>query len=585
MLKDNQSRLEDLGWWLFILGLALLFFNWFLAAFPLTVGYLLTGGRVFRALRERLFKNWTDINHDRWVDYFSYFFILPGLVITLVGLLVGPLRYMQIRFIYSALKLSEALWYSLGIIGFGAILLTLGFGIRRRHLWAGILGLCVTFLGFWNSIDKAFRATEGNLNRLPIELVNHGFSILFAWLFFFGFYQTFFPAISSKAAKLADSLEGKLKESDKALQQAREMLEDERVKLRAIFETTREGIALFDREMKAVFANPAFSELFEISADLVSDMTWSEIIDRSGYNEVQRNLSSDTGEISILDEKGGVRRNISFYTRKITNSSDEFVATMILSRDTTLEREISRVKSEFVSNVSHELRTPLTSIRAYAEMLLDGETENPETTREYLMVILDEAERLTNLINDILDLSKMESGKKVYRFCAAEPGKLLQKAVQMVMSEAQKKGQTIEAEIPEPSFVAVFDQDMLYQALLNLVNNAVKYTPNSGSIYVTLTIPDDSGFYRIIVKDNGIGISAEDQQKLFSKFFRVESTLLQEVGGTGLGLALVKQIADDHGGRVEVESSPGKGSTFTLVFPVSNPALIKATGKINNPTI
>lgn len=385
---------------------------------------------------------------------------------------------------------------------------------------------------------------------------------MLAWVFFFGFYKTFFPAITEKANALAQSLEGKLKESDAALKDTQSKLINEQIKLNALFETTREGIAILDSEMNIAYFNPAFRDFFELENDI--RLNWNELHQSLSHKHSKADESEDNSEVELLDKKGETKRHLSFYSRKITNENNEFVANMILVRDVTLEKEINRVKSEFVSNVSHELRTPLTSIRAYTEMLIDEESQDPETTSEYLHVILEEAERLTNLINDILDLSKMEAGKKNYRFDHFSPAELLKRAVQVISSEASQKGHEINLELCEKNFNAHIDKDTLYQAILNVLSNASKYTPNKGKIEVSLLPPDEKGYYHIVIRDNGVGISKENQKKLFSKFFRVE-----DVGGTGLGLALVKQIVDVHSGNIKVESAPGKGTEFTVSLPCS----------------
>lgn len=589
LIAKDASVKEQSGWWLFALGLFLMIFynNWLFSLPMLAASYFLTQGRVFKKSANRVVEDWTDIDHGKWVHYFSRFFSILGYALVLISIILALMIFFKktsslnfnfredlsgIRFAWSAGKsLVRQYIAALGVGLAGFCLVLVGHGINKRQLWAGVLGLCLTFLTFAGSINIAFKATGGDLTLLPSALANHAFSILISWLFFFGFYKTFFPALSEKANSLTQALEGKLKESDEALRDTRNKLINEQIKLNALFETTREGVAILDAEMNIVFYNPAFKDFFEIDSE--ESLNWKSLHQRLPHHHSHEKEATDTSEIEFLNEKGETKRYLSFYTREILNDSGEFVANMILVRDVTLEKEINKVKSEFVSNVSHELRTPLTSIRAYTEMLIDDESPDPETTSEYLNVILEEAERLTNLINDILDLSKMEAGKKTYRFESADPADLLKKAVQVISSEASKKGHHISLDIGQKPFKADIDKDSLYQAILNLLSNAVKFTPDAGMIDVSISPPHADGTYQIIVADNGPGISKDDQKMLFSKFFRVEDTLNREVGGTGLGLALVKQIIQVHSGQITVESAPSQGCKFVITIPCRQPQL------------
>ena len=280
----------------------------------------------------------------------------------------------------------------------------------------------------------------------------------------------------------------------------------------------------------------------------------------------ESSLRPQDGLIVMKGEKGEIRRQVAFYSKVITGPDGNFLAFLGLSRDVTLQREMERLKNEFVSNVSHELRTPLTSIRAYAEMLIDGEAEDPAIFRDYLSIILRETERLTRLINDILDLAKLELGRKVLHIGANVPGRIINMVVSEVSEAAQKKQINIQTHGTDSLMAAELDPDLFRQGVKNLLDNAVKFSSEGGSIMVSLKSGETD--YRVEVSDNGPGIAQEDQKWLFNKFFRVESTLHQETGGTGLGLALVRQIAMVHGGTVSAVSELGKGATFTLTFPL-----------------
>ncbi|MBI3039442.1 hypothetical protein HYY75_10445 [bacterium] len=246
---------------------------------------------------------------------------------------------------------------------------------------------------------------------------------------------------------------------------------------------------------------------------------------------------------------------------------------VIVERDITLEKEINRMKSEFVSNVSHELRTPLTSIQAYAEMLVDGEISRPQEVKDYLNIILFETERLTRLVNDVLDLSRIESGKHRIKPSIIKPGQIAQHTIYLMERWAAKKKQQLLLEQDEYSDSLYADKDLLEQALLNLVSNGIKYTQEGGKICLKTWKSDEEIFFQVI--DNGIGMSKTEVSQLFTKFFRADSDIVRQAGGTGLGLVLVQEIARIHGGRVEVESTPGLGAKFTLCIPLKNPLFMQ----------
>jgi two-component system phosphate regulon sensor histidine kinase PhoR len=233
-------------------------------------------------------------------------------------------------------------------------------------------------------------------------------------------------------------------------------------------------------------------------------------------------------------------------------------------RDVTHEREVDRMKSEFVSTVSHELRTPLTSIRAYAETLRDMVEENP-TVHEFLTVIEEEAVRLTRLINDLLDVSRIESGRIQLNNepVALEP--LVRRAVQTAEPKATTSEVAIEVDIPPnlPPFRG--DMDAIQQVLTNLVDNAIKYNRRGGHVWVRAWL---NGGVEVEVRDTGMGMSEAAVRRLGERFFRVDSSETRRIGGTGLGMTLVKEILTRHGVQLEVESVEGKGSAFRFALPL-----------------
>jgi signal transduction histidine kinase len=239
---------------------------------------------------------------------------------------------------------------------------------------------------------------------------------------------------------------------------------------------------------------------------------------------------------------------------------------LLTYRNVSKEMGLARLKSDFVSNVSHELRTPLALIRLYAETLELGRITTQEKKEEYYRIIRKESERLTALINNILDFSRIEAGRKEYDFRETDVAELVCNTLDAYRYQIEQQGfafeQNIDSNIPK----VPVDREAIARALVNLVNNALKYSANEKFLGVRLYRRD--GVLKLEVVDRGIGITRREQSKIFEKFYRTGDPLVHNTRGSGLGLSLVRHITHAHGGEVEVESTPGKGSKFTLSFPL-----------------
>jgi signal transduction histidine kinase len=230
------------------------------------------------------------------------------------------------------------------------------------------------------------------------------------------------------------------------------------------------------------------------------------------------------------------------------------------------ELKLSRLKSDFVANVSHELKTPLALIRLYAETLELGRVPNQERKADYYRVINKESRRLTQLINNILDFSRIEAGRKEYRLVPSDIGAVVRDVVESYRFAIEKLGFTLELELGEDLPPLELDPEALSQALINLLNNAIKYSPEQKAITVSVRREQDRVL--LSVSDRGMGIPRSEHRRIFEKFYRVETSLVHTTKGSGLGLALVQHITEAHGGHVELSSTPGEGSRFTLSLPV-----------------
>jgi signal transduction histidine kinase len=243
-----------------------------------------------------------------------------------------------------------------------------------------------------------------------------------------------------------------------------------------------------------------------------------------------------------------------------------FGAVFLAFGATARQMKLSQMKSDFVSNVSHELRTPLASIRVFGEYLRLGRVTREEKVREYGEYIEAESRRLTQLINNILDFSKIESSEKKYKFVMTDVVSLISQTVTAFAMPLREQGFVVNLNQSTGSIPAVpVDADALAQVVTNLLDNAVKYSGDAKHVDVTIGATDEA--LSVAVRDRGIGIPPAEQKKIFEKFYRVGSGLVHDVKGSGLGLAIVQHVVNAHGGRVEVESAPGRGSTFTITLP------------------
>ncbi|MFZ0287384.1 MAG: HAMP domain-containing sensor histidine kinase, partial [Terriglobales bacterium] len=239
---------------------------------------------------------------------------------------------------------------------------------------------------------------------------------------------------------------------------------------------------------------------------------------------------------------------------------------ILTHRNISREMALAKLKSDFVSNVSHELRTPLSLIRLYAETLEMGRLKSQEKYQEYYCIIRKESERLTALINNILDFSRIEAGRKEYEFRETDMRELVHNTLDSYRYQIEQKGFAFEEKIAEDVPPLRVDREAMARSLLNLVNNALKYSQDQKFIGVNLF--RQNGSVKLEVVDHGIGIPAEEQHKIFEKFYRVGDPLVHNTKGSGLGLSLVRHIVQAHGGDVAVDSSPGRGSKFTITLPV-----------------
>jgi len=237
---------------------------------------------------------------------------------------------------------------------------------------------------------------------------------------------------------------------------------------------------------------------------------------------------------------------------------------VVVLHDLTEMRKHEKAEREFVANVSHELRTPITAIRVTAEALISGAKDDPKLLDRFTNSLLSESERLSALIDDLLELAKRDAGHERLERTRLPLISIGERACEYWGQRAKHRGLTLECDIPDGVYLYA-DERQMDRMLDNLLSNAIKYTPKGGK--VTVSVAEVDRFVEISVADTGIGIPQGDIARIFERFYRVDKTRSRQQGGTGLGLSIVKDIVESHGGNVRVESELGKGSTFTVAIP------------------
>jgi two-component system phosphate regulon sensor histidine kinase PhoR len=238
---------------------------------------------------------------------------------------------------------------------------------------------------------------------------------------------------------------------------------------------------------------------------------------------------------------------------------------VLVFHDITELRRLEKVRQDFVANVSHELRTPISSIKGYAETLLEGALDDKDHAKEFVSIIYQDSNRLASLINDLLDLSKIELGKMKIDFVPVDINPIIDRCLGVLKKTISEKSLSISTEIPSDLPKILADDKRIAQVVLNLLDNAVKYTPNGGAIKI-VACPAEK-YVQVDVSDTGPGIPEEDLPRIFERFYRVDKSHSRELGGTGLGLSIARHIVLVHQGQIFVHSKMNKGSTFSFTIP------------------
>ena len=347
---------------------------------------------------------------------------------------------------------------------------------------------------------------------------------------------------------MADQLETKINDSL-----------DKQNKLEAILESMESGVIALDNNERIILSNPYSKKIFDLQGEVIGKKISSCVIDYDLINFIRELPDINTKEIKLFHP---IEREIRVKKAPIISGSKNQIGIVIAIQDITDIKRLENMRSEFVANVSHELKTPLTSIKGFSETL--RYVDDAETKNKFLNIIDKEAERLTNLINDILILSnienlhKMESGN-------FSPKEVIENIIDIVRKQAEKKQINIEF-INEFSDEIIGSKDKFHQLALNLIENAIKYSNENGNVKVVIT--SNNGYFIFKVIDDGIGIPQNDIPRIFERFYRVDKS--RSTRGTGLGLAIVKHIVKLFSGDITVQSKLGVGSIFTVRIKINN---------------
>ncbi|MBM3149957.1 MAG: cell wall metabolism sensor histidine kinase WalK [Chloroflexi bacterium] len=337
------------------------------------------------------------------------------------------------------------------------------------------------------------------------------------------------------------------------------------------------AIALADPGGKLTYVNPAFLRIWGLDklehvlgksfADLCQEKEKAEAV----FKALRDGGGTEAAELTAI-RKNGTEFIVGLRASLIRTAEGNPTGVTISLADITQrkqfeekQRELERMRTEFISNVSHELRTPLISLKGFTKLMLEGKVPDPETQKEFLTIMYNQSEHLQRLIESLLEVSRIDSGRFSIKKEPVQLEKVIRTAVESVGSLIAQKDMSIKEELPAAFPEIEGDQGRLLQVMVNLLSNAIKFSPEGSKITVKAENTGDE--LLVHVTDQGVGIPEEAQSRLFQRFYQVDSSTTRNVGGSGLGLYISKQIVEAHGGRIWVKSKEGSGSTFSFSIP------------------
>ena len=428
--------------------------------------------------------------------------------------------------------------------------------LRRMALIASVAGLMLVIVfsvfntgAITKPIEKLTQMTQslaaGNINsRVPVDSSNE------------------LGQLSHNFNLMADRIQEQI-----------DTISEEHRRSETILTNMGEGVLLVNGASEITYANPTAISMLELPDTYIG----KALIEINRIPELQALLkkAEQTETIAFAEiQLGNLREPEAEVTVVPVSAGQEYI---IVIHDVTKERQLERIRADFVANVSHELRTPLTTIRGYAETLLNGNSVRTKTGEQFIVKILNHSNQLTNLVSDLLELSRLELGEVELKRSPCALGTFHEPVLDVFEPLLEESGLVLKWEIPEKFPKVNVDRQLFMQILVNLIDNAIKYTPDGGAITVSAKISARDGTEGaeisseeiiLSVADTGIGIPMESQLRVFERFYRVDAGRAREMGGTGLGLAIAKHIALSHNGRIWLESTLGQGSIFSVAVPL-----------------
>ncbi|MBW1784258.1 MAG: PAS domain-containing protein [Deltaproteobacteria bacterium] len=377
------------------------------------------------------------------------------------------------------------------------------------------------------------------------------------------------PKPSVHSAEEIEGLSESLSRMAEELRRRIEQMARQQNEMKAVFSSMIEGVMAFDMEERILSMNQAAAEILKCDLSTARGRNIQEVVRNTALHQfVSDTLSardSIEADIPTIPDGEGL---LNGHGTILRDESGTQIGALVVLNDVSRLRRLENIRRDFVSNVSHEIKTPITAIKGYVETLRDGAMEKPEDTERFLGIIKKHVDRLEAIIEDLLNLSKIEqeSEKTGISFVDSRILDILQNALQVCHVAIADKKMEVETFCAD-SIKASVDPTLLEQAIVNLLDNAIKYSDIGGTIRLAVSKEKDS--LVIAVQDHGCGISEKHLPRLFERFYRVDKARSRQLGGTGLGLAIVKHIVQAHGGDITVESTPGKGSTFSIWIPAT----------------
>lgn len=342
----------------------------------------------------------------------------------------------------------------------------------------------------------------------------------------------------------------------------------ERSKLDTIFSYMEDGVLAIDTKWNIIHANPVALKILKLEDKDINNIKYDDVMKKIDNRNLMLKKAKENDDFdNSLEGNEIVEIDSSVYNIRYApfrNERNGIGGLIIVFQDITEQHKLDNMRKEFVANVSHELKTPITTIKSYAETLLDNGMDE-EISYQFLTVIDNECDRMARIVKDLLQLSNLDYKKTKWNKKNLSIEKLLKDVVMKVELQAKEKEHTIFMNVEENMPNIVVDKDGIEQVILNVLSNSIKYTPNGGNIQILAREENDKVV--ITVKDDGIGIPEEDQDRIFERFYRVDKARSRELGGTGLGLSIAKQIVEAHGGDIDMKSKYNEGTEVSIILP------------------